>query len=809
MDLMSLYGTLINHYGLAITCIALIAVTLGYIRVPFVLWAIVAVCVAFGFGVPVPGIIALAVFMLTFVIKPIRKIIFSKVVMKILKGIMPKISDTERTALEAGVVWVEADLFSGKPDFFKLMKEPYAQLTQEEQDFLDGPVDELCALLNDWEIWRQRKISDEAFDFIKEKGFLGMIIPKEFGGLGFSATAHGNVIAKISTRSITAGITVMVPNSLGPAELLIHYGTEAQKKLWLPKLATGEVIPCFGLTEPNAGSDAGSIQSRGDIFKGDDGRLKIRLNWNKRWITLAAISDVIGLAFKLYDKDNLLGRGEELGITCALVPSKAPGVVLGQRHDPLNIPFYNCPTQGKDVVVDAEDAIIGGTVNSGLGWKMLMECLGAGRGVSLPSQSAGGLKLCVRVIANHAMIRKQFGTPIGYFEGVQEPISRVITSCYYVEAMRRYTLGALDRGIKPPVITAIAKYHATEAYRRGVNDSMDVMGGQGISMGPRNMVGQGYVASPISITVEGANILTRTLIIFGQGALRAHPYAFKEFDATAKNDLDAFDQAFWAHVGHIARNKCRALVLSLTRGMFAVTPGNGMRRYYQKLTWASASFAFLADVSMGLLGGKLKIKEKLTGRFADILSWMFIGTSILRRFEAEGLLKEDLPIVRFAMDEVFRNIQMAFDGIYANFDVPIFGWFFKGPVRLWSRINRFDREVNDKLGGEVVKLFFKDSPQRDRLTEGIYIPKTEDQFFCQQETTFKAVLASMEIGKKIRKAIKAKIIDKKPFSMIADEAVEKGIISSSEKEILLNTEKMRNDTIQVDHFSEQEFMARS
>ena len=808
--LMQFHG-IVDCNALSLIIAVVVALGIGFFGLPFFVWYLAILAGSIVFGLPTAVTIGLAVVLGIFVVPPLRKVLVTSVVMKVMKGVMPKISDTERTALEAGVVWAESDLFSGKPNFKKLVKEPYAELNAEEKAFIDGPVEELCSLIDDWEVWRKRELPAAAMDFIKKEKFLGMIVPKEYGGLGFSALAHADVIAKLSTRSVTAGITVMVPNSLGPAELLIHYGTEEQKKHWLPKLASGEVVPCFGLTEPPAGSDAGAIQATGVLFKGDDGRIKIKMNWNKRWITLAAISDVLGIAFKLKDPDGLIGDKEDVGITCALVPSKTEGVVIGRRHDPLNVPFYNCPTQGHDVVVDAEDAIIGGVQGgAGEGWKMLMESLGAGRGISLPSQSAGGLKYISRVASNHAMIRKQFGVSIGQFEGVHEPLARIFAQNYYVDAMRRYTLGAIDGGISPPVITAICKFQTTEAYRRGINDGMDVLGGAGISLGPKNLLATGYMAAPISITVEGANILTRTLMIFGQGALRAHPYAYKEVAAVEKGDLTAFDNAFWGHIGHITRNLCRSAVLSVSRGKLGTSPvGGPLSGCWKRLSWASASFAILADMAMGLMGGSLKFREKITGRFVDILSWMFIGLSILRRWEAEGRKKEDLPVVHVAMWYVFNNIQIAFDGIFRNFDVPVIGLLFKGPVRWWSRFNRIDWELRDETTAAAVQIFLQDSEQRDRLTDGIYIPQDESQVFARQEKTFKAVLGAAVVGRKVRKAIRKKILPKKPFSQILDEAVEKSVITAEEKTLLKSAEDMRNEAIQVDDFSEEEFRSRA
>ena len=425
-----------------------------------------------------------------------------------------------------------------------MLNQPEAKLSADEQRFLNNECEELCRMIEDWEMWKTRVMPPRVFDYIRKKGFLGMIIPREYGGLGFSHAAHSAVVQKISSRSIGAVIYVMVPNSLGPAELINHYGTDAQKKKYLPALAKGDEIPCFGLTEPTAGSDAGSILSEGVLFKGTDGQIYIRMHWKKRYITLAAISTLLGIAFRLHDPENLLGKGEDLGITCALIPSTLKGVVIGRRHDPLGVPFHNCPTEGHDVVVKAEDAIIGGLNGAGRGWKMLMECLGTGRGISLPAQSAGGTKMVARVTSAHTVIRKQFGMSIGKFAGVEEPLARIAGAAYYIEALRRYVLSALDQKISPPVVTAIAKFNATEAGRMSINDGMDIVGGNGISMGPRNPLAIQYIGMPIGITVEGANILTRTLMIFGQGALRAHPYAFKEVNSVEKNDLAGFDEAF-------------------------------------------------------------------------------------------------------------------------------------------------------------------------------------------------------------------------------------------------------------------------
>jgi acyl-CoA dehydrogenase len=787
-----------------ITCGLLAALVFGYFGFPFFVWAAAILAAMYGLGVSETALITSAIVMGVFAIPPVRKILISGLVMKLMKGVIPQISETEKTALSAGVVWSEAELFSGKPNFSKLMKEPYPELTKEEKDFLNGPVEKACLMADDWGIWKNRELPPALFQYVKDLGFLGMIIPKEYGGLGFSALGHSEVIMKLSSRSIALGVTVMVPNSLGPAELLIHYGTDKQKKRWLPDLAKGLEIPCFGLTEPQAGSDAGAITSEGILFRGEDGKIYIRLNWRKRWITLAAISTVIGLAFRLRDPENLLGKGENLGITCALVPSKTPGVVLGRRHDPLSIPFYNCPTEGKNVVVSAEDAIIGGVEGAGQGWHMLMECLAAGRGVSLPAQSTGGIKSLFRITSAHSTIRKQFGVSIGKFEGVEEPLARIAGSAYYIEAMRKYTLSALNQGIKPPVVTAIAKFQATEAGRRCINDGMDILGGAAISMGHRNLLALPYIATPIGITVEGANILTRTLIIFGQGALRAHPYAFKEVDAIERGDLKQFDKAFWGHIGHVVRNKCRAIVLSVSRGYLGSRGyGGAAGRYFQKMDWASASFAILADMSMGLLGGKLKHKEKITGRFADILSWMYIGTATLRRFEAEGKRKEDLPYLDYSMRLVFAEIQKGFDGLLSNFDVPILGLIFKGPIHWWSSLNRMSELPSDALGHKVCELMMTDSEQRERLGEGVFVPKSKTDSLGRLENAFRIIKKSEDTERKIRKAIRVMPKIKGPQRI--DEALAKGVITKDEKDNLQAAEEARWDAIQVDDFTETEY----
>ena len=809
--------------GLWILASVLVLLIIGFLDVPLIIWALTGAAIIVGFSLPLFVLIAFSAIMLLFLITPLRAYTVSKGVMWVFKkaNFIPKISQTEREALEAGVVWIEKDLFSGKPDFKKILAEPYAKLTEEEQAFVNGPVEELCKMTEPWKVWKNRDMQPEAWEYCRKKGFLGMIIPKEYGGLGFTAMAHSEVVMKIASRSLPLSITVMVPNSLGPAELLIHYGTEKQKNYWLPRLARGEEIPCFGLTEPMAGSDAGSITSSGVVFKDANGKLSIKLNWNKRWITLASISTVIGLAFRLRDPENLLGRGEDLGITCGLIPSNSPGVIIGRRHDPLTIPFHNCPTQGKDVVVSLEDAVVGGADGCGQGWSMLMECLAAGRGVSLPAQSTGGAKLAFRTASSHALVRKQFGVSVGTFEGVEEPLARIGATAYALEAMRRFTLGALDKGIKPPVVTAMMKYHATEMSRRCMNDAMDVMGGAGISLGHRNLIAEGYIATPIGITVEGANIMTRTLIIFGQGALRCHPFAFDEVRTLEAGDVKGFDKAFFGHISHVVRNLCRSILLSVTRGYIASAPSGSHPKtkvHYRRLQWASATFAILADVAMGSLGGQLKMKEKITGRFADVFSHLYMSTAVLRRFVDEGQREEDLPFVQFFLKYSMSEIQKSFDGIFDNLKIPGLRWLMKDVFGAWSRVNSIGSQGTDGWSHLISKAMMTAGEQRDRMTAGIYwvgekshgltavldrLSKNDQT--ARLENAFNVVTRAEAAEKKIRAAYRAGSIVNKKGVKSWDESLAKKLISQDEFQLLQDADKVRFDAILVDDFSEEEY----
>ncbi|ABS61797.1 Protein of unknown function DUF1974 [Parvibaculum lavamentivorans DS-1] len=647
------------------------------------------------------------------------------------KGVLPSMSDTEREALEAGDIWWEADLFTGNPDWQKLLDTPKPLLSQEEQAFMDGPVEELCDMLDDWKItWEDGDLSPEAWEFIKANRFFGMIIPKQYGGLEFSAFAHSEVIRKLSSRSAAGAVTVMVPNSLGPGELLMQFGTEAQREYWLPRLARGEEIPCFGLTSPDAGSDAASMVDSGvvcrGVFNGEE-VLGIRLNWHKRYITLAPVATVLGLAFKLRDPDHLLGEEEERGITVALVPAGLEGVTTGRRHLPSFQMFQNGPTEGKDVFIPL-DHVIGGAEQVGQGWKMLMSALAAGRGISLPSLSAAAAAFSARTTGAYARVREQFNLPIGKFEGVQARLGHIAGTAYLLDAGRRLTCAGLDEGRKLAVISAIMKMQATNRMRVAVNDAMDIHAGKAVIDGPSNYMGNLYRAVPVGITVEGANILTRNLIVFGQGAIRSHPHLLKEMEALGIEDRDEalgrFDEAFWRHVGHSMKTMGRALLRNWTGGLLSPAPRAGkVRPYYRQLSRHAAGFALVADLALLTLGGGLKRKEMLSARLGDILSELYLMSAVLKRWEDDGRQVDDLPLVAYCMEESFAAIDSRFAEIFANLPNRFVAVIAKlivqplGPRR---------RGPKDKLAMRCAELLLAPSATRDRLTSGLHLGRSGD-----------------------------------------------------------------------------------
>ena len=789
--------------------VLLVLFALGYSGARLWMWALAGAVGLYGGGAPLWVWIPYGVLVVVFNIGPLRRQV-SAGLMRLMEALqfLPTISETEQTAIEAGSVWMDGELFSGKPDFEKTLNQLYPELTDEEQAFLDGPCEEVCDIVDDWDVHQRGDLSAETWDYLKENGFFGLIIPEKYGGKGFSVAARSAVVQKLGGHSVPLAITVMVPNSLGPGELLLHYGTDEQQDHYLPRLASGEILPSFALTEPNAGSDAGAMESTGEVFEDEDGELKLRLNWEKRYISLAAISGVLGLAFKLRDPENHLGKGKDLGITCALVPTDTPGVRLGRRHDPLGVAFFNCPTEGDDVVLPL-DAIIGGTDGAGRGWAMLMDALSAGRGIMLPAQAVGGGKYVTRVAGGHAAIREQFGLSIGKFEGIEEPLSRIAGYTYIMDAARHYTNGAVDRGEKPGVVSAIMKYNTTEMQRDLVNDGMDVLAGNAISRGPNNLLGLAYQALPISITVEGANILTRTMMIFGQGAIRCHPYALKEIEALMEGDTKKFDDAFWSHVGHVVRNGFRAFGLSLTRGRLASSPVSGPAApYYRKMAWASASFAFFADLAMGSLGGALKRKEKITGRFADILSWMYLGTAVLTRFEKEGRPEEQEPFLHWSMQYAFAQMQEAFEGLFDNLKVPGLTWLLRLVVAPWSRLNTIGDLPSDDLGGTIARAIQEKDGAREWLTEDLYVPEDTDQPLGELEHAFRLSREAYHVGQKIKDAVRDGTLPKKRPHQLLDAAVEQGVITEEERALVHRADAAREQYIQVDEFDLEAYRQR-
>src|SRR5947209_9321302 len=710
------------------------------------------------------------------------------------RGVLPAMSDTEREALEAGDVWWDADLFTGNPDWAKLLKVPPATLTNEEHAFLNGPVEELCAMLDEWKIfWEWRDLPQDAWAFIKREKFFGMIIPKEFGGLGFSPYAHSEVVRKISTRSIAAAVTVMVPNSLGPGELLMRFGTREQQERWLPRLADGRDIPCFGLTSPEAGSDAASMIDRGIICKGNfEGRevLGLRLNWHKRYITLGPVATVLGLAFKAYDPDHLLGSETDLGITVALIPTNTPGVEIGHRHLPSMQVFQNGPNWGRDVFIPL-DYIIGGQQRLGQGWKMLMTALAAGRGISLPSLSAAGAAFAARTTGAYARIREQFGISISKFEGIEEPLARIAATAYLLDAARRLTCAALNQGHHPAVISGIMKLQATERMRTAIDDAMDIHGGKAVIDGPQNYMGSLYRSVPVCITVEGANILTRNLIVFGQGAIRAHPYLLQEMNALGEDDrargLDAFDTAFWKHVGHSFTTLFRAWGRSWSGGVFAPAPDAGAATgFYRQLSRYSSAFALCADMALLTLGGALKRREMLSARFGDILSELYLLSAALKRWQDEGRQKEDFAALEWCMASGFKTIENRFAEILANLPNRFVAIILK------FLIQPFGARVtgpSDRVVHQCAQLVLEPSAARDRLTADL-AAVDDDGGIARLEKAFLLVTAAEDIYKKMRAA---HIHDWR-------EAVKKGVITQAEGDRLAAAHEAVAKAIEVDDF---------
>lgn len=740
---------------------------------------------------------------------------FTQKVLKFYIRSMPTMSRTEREALAAGTVGWEGDLFCGAPNWNKLLKFQKPTLSAEEQSFMDNEVEKLCSMINDWDITHTRAdLPPEVWQFIKESGFFGLIIPKEYKGKGFSAFAHSEILTKIYSRSASVATTVSVPNSLGPAELLLHYGTDEQKNYYLPRLARGEEIPCFALTGSEAGSDAGAMRDTGvvcwDEFNGQK-TLGVRLNWDKRYITLAPVATVIGLAFKLYDPEHLIGKKTNLGITCALIPRDTQGIEIGRRHFPVNIVFQNGPTRGKDVFIPL-DWIIGGPKMAGQGWRMLMECLAAGRAISLPASALGGAKMASYATGAYARVRKQFNVPIGRFEGIEEPLTRITAYTYMMNATRGFTAAVIDAGEKPAVASAITKYHVTELGRVVSNDSMDIHGGKGICLGPKNYIGRIYESVPIAITVEGANILTRNLIIFGQGAMRCHPYIFGEFEAAKNKDenqrLLDFDRVLMGHLGYTLSNFVRSFILGITSAFIVKAPGSGdrIKRYFQHATRFSSAFALLSDMSLLVLGGTLKRKENISARLGDILSYLYILSSVLKHYHDDGKPEEDFPIVNWAAKWCFYNIQNRFDEILKNFPNKILGWMLRPFI---FPLGKHFYQSSDKMQHKIAQLILAPTECRDRLTAGTYITDDGNNMMAYLQDALVKAIAAEPIEKIVRTAQLDGVVDAETLILQAKACVEKNLISEDQYQVVLESETSRAKVIAVDDFSPDELTHHS
>ncbi|GAC33799.1 acyl-CoA dehydrogenase FadE [Paraglaciecola polaris] len=779
--------------------------------------ATIAVAIAMFLGSlfgPVGGI-AWLVFLIIAIplnVESLRKKYLTAPMLDTYKKIMPEMSSTERDAIDAGTVWWDGEIFSGNPNWQALHSIPQARLTAEEREFLDGPVTQVCQMVNDWDIThKDADLTPEVWQFLKDNKFFAMIIKKQYGGLEFSAYAQSRVLQKLSGVSAVLSTTVGVPNSLGPGELLQHYGTKEQQDHYLPRLATGEEIPCFALTGPEAGSDAGSLPDSGIVCKGEwEGKkvIGLRLTFDKRYITLAPVATVVGLAFKMYDPDGLVGDKKDIGITCALLPRDTKGMEIGNRHFPLNVPFQNGPIRGTDIFVPL-DYIIGGVEMAGQGWRMLVECLSVGRCITLPSTSAGGAKSIALATGAYARIRRQFKMPVGKMEGVEEMLASIGGNAYLMDAITSLTTKAVDLGEKPSVVSAICKYHLTEKMRELVNNAMDVHGGKGVMLGPNNYLGRGYQGAPIAITVEGANILTRNMMIYGQGAMRSHPFVLKELYAASNEDkeqgLNDFDDAVFGHIGFAISNTFRSIWFSFTGARLAGAPfDDETAGYYRSLQRFSSNLALLSDVSMAVLGGELKRRERISARLGDVLSYIYLASAVLKRYDDQGRLKEDLPLVHWAMQDSLFKLETALIELFENFPSSVLGVVLKGIIMPFGRSYR---RPSDKVEHEIASILQSHNGSRSRLGEGQHFGD-KDCLMGDLEQTLKDVLASEPVFDKICKAAK----ERYPFTqldIIADKGIELGVITEQEAELLKRTEAGRLRTINVDDFDPKELIANT
>jgi len=789
---------------------------LAYFRASLVAFSLVltGLLVAYSFISPFSQLFWLAYLLIIggLNFKALRQQLISKPLFKIFKKIMPEMSRTEKEAIDAGTTWWEGELFRGAPDWKKLHSYPAPRLSPEEQAFLDGPVEQVCAMTRDWEITHElADLPEEIWDFLKQHKFFAMIIKKQYGGLEFSAYAQSCVLQKLAGVSAVLSSTVGVPNSLGPGELLQHYGTKQQQDHYLPRLAEGKEIPCFALTSPEAGSDAGSIPDAGVVCMGEwqgEQVLGMRITWNKRYITLAPVATILGLAFKLSDPDGLLGEQKELGITCALIPTDIEGVEVGRRHFPLNVPFMNGPTRATDLFVPI-DFIIGGKEMAGQGWRMLVECLSVGRGITLPSSATGGIKNAALATGAYARIRRQFKLPIGKMEGIEEPLARLAGNAYLMGAASDLTVSAIDLGEKPSVISAIVKYHLTHRGQRAGIDAMDIVGGKGICLGPKNFLARAYQGAPIAITVEGANILTRSMIIYGQGAIRCHPYVLNEMAAAQDPDfnqgLHSFDKALFSHLGFAFSNFVRSFWFGISGNNFISAPYSDQTAiYYKQLTRFSSNLALLSDVAMGTLGGNLKRKERVSARLGDMLSQLYLASAVLKRYDDEGRKTEDLPLVHWSMQDSLFQLQTALDELLLNFPNKFVGKFMHWVL---FPLGKPLRAPSDQLDHTLARILQQPSETRERLGQGRFDSRVAGNVFGELEQTLEDVLASEALYDKVCQALG----EKRPFTQLdklAEEGLSLGVLSPEEAQLMKRTEQGRLAAINVDDFDHQQLENR-
>lgn len=780
------------------------------------IWTVATAIVIIGIGllcqVPVAWIITLVVFAVIAVplnVNVLRRKYLTSPALTKMASVMPAISETEQTALDVGTVGFEGELFSGKPNWKKLTQAPVAQLSEAEQAFLDGPVEQLCAMIDDWQITHELgDMPPAVWDFIKDNNFFGMIIPDQYGGLEFSNLAQSAVLQKLASRSMTVASTVSVPNSLGPAELLLRYGDEEQKDYYLPRLADGREIPCFALTGPEVGSDATALPDYGVVCKGESEGTNVvglRLNFDKRYITLAPLATVVGLAFRLYDPDHLLGDVEDRGITLALLPRDTEGIQIGRRHLPLNNPFQNGPIHGEDVFAPLS-TLIGGEAMIGEGWRMLVECLSVGRAISLPSTAVGGAKMAVAATGAYARLRKQFGLSIGRFEGVQEALARMGGHTYAASAISQSAAAAIDNGEKPAVPAAMAKYHATEWGRKVATDAMDVHGGKAVQLGPSNYLGRSWQGVPIGITVEGANIMTRALMIYGQGAIRCHPWVLQEMQALQLTDTNErvrqFDQALFGHLGFGISNAVRSVVLGLTFAKIGKVPGDAYtRRYYRKLNRYAAALALCSDMAMGVLGGKLKFKEKMSARLGDVHSHLYTASAMLKRYADEGCPESDRPLLAWAFHDSVWHMQHALDGVIRNFPSKPVKWLLRFLV---FPLGQREAPPSDGLGKRVAQLLTAPNEARSRLARWASLTPSENNAVARLDALLPDIVAAEPVERKVLKAHKAGQISALQWRDKLQEAEQADIITAEEKQLLEHVDEAGAEFINVDDFSDAE-----